>query len=81
MTNIKTIKEIDDETWSEFKSMAAKNKMKLGVFFKSILKEHEKTSKNFWKEILNEEKILSDEEAKDINEIIKINRKEYGFRK
>ncbi len=80
MAEIKTIKDIDDESWAEFKSLAARNKMKLGSFFRMLLGEYEKTSKFFWKDILYCEKILTDKEAEDMENIIKEVRKEYGFR-
>ncbi len=80
MTEVKTIKDIDDNTWAEFKGLAASNKVKLGVFFKTLVKEHEKNSKHFWKTILEHETILTDSEANDIEKSLKHIRKEYGFR-
>ena len=80
MTEVKTIKDVDAQTWAEFKSLAAKNKLKLGIFFKIILKEYEKTAKVFWKDILEGEKILSDKEADEIEDTVKRIRKERGFR-
>jgi methionyl-tRNA synthetase len=80
MAEIKTIKDIDEETWAEFKSLAAKNKVKLGIFFKSLVKDHKKSSTDFWNTILKGEKILSEEESKSIKEITEGVRKEYGFR-
>ncbi len=80
MIEVKTIKGIDEETWSEFKSLAAKDNLNLGIFLKNMIKEYEKTSSNFWKNILKGEKILSDKEANDIENSIKLERKEYGFR-
>ena len=80
MTEVKTIKGVDDETWSEFKSLAAKEKVNLGVFLKNILKEYEKSRAPFWKRIFEGEKILSEKEADDIENLIKTKRKESGFR-
>jgi len=80
MADVKTIKDIDEETWSEFKSMAAKNKLRLGSFFKIVLKEYKKTEEVFWKGILDGEKILSEKESEDIENIIKNIRKDKGFR-
>lgn len=80
MGQIKTIKDVEETTWTDFKSMAAKNDVKLGVFFKTIVNEHKKTSASFWKTIFHEEKILSDKEAEDIERVTKAVRKEYGFR-
>lgn len=80
MAEIKTIKDIDEESWAEFKSLAAANKLKLGIFFRNILEEYKKTRKVFWKEILYGEKILSDKEAEDLQNVVKHVRKESGFR-
>lgn len=81
MAEVKTIKDIDEETWAEFKSLAAKNKLKLGIFFKMILKEYEKNNRDFWDRILNGEKILSDEEAEDMEKIVKKIRNERDWRR
>ncbi|MBI4141625.1 hypothetical protein HY484_01730 [Candidatus Woesearchaeota archaeon] len=80
MTEVKTIKDVDDETWLTFKTFAAKNDLKLGLFFKTMLTEYEKTTKTFWKEILAGKKILSDEEAEELEKTTTHVRKEYGFR-
>jgi methionyl-tRNA synthetase len=81
MVEVKTIKDIDNKTWNEFKDFAAVNNMKLGAFFKTLVKEHEKNTKEFWKSILECEKVLTDDEAEDMEKIIKNSRKDYGFRK
>ena len=81
MVEVKTIKNIDEETWAEFKSLAAKNKVKLGIFFKILLKEYEKNSRLFWNEILNGEKILSDKEAEGMEEVVKELREKRRWRR
>ena len=80
MTEVKTIKDIDDDTWARFKSLAAKNHSKLGEFFKIILNEYEKDSGNFWKEILSRKPTSTDEEAEEMHRIVKKLRKEKGYR-
>ena len=80
MSEVKTIKDIDDETWSRFKNLAAKNKVTLGTLFRDLVLEHSKKSKEFWSTILSSPKILHEEEAKDIGIITQRVRKEYGFR-
>ena len=80
MAEVKTIKDVDEETWAEFKSMAAKNNVKLGTFFKTLVKGHTKNSTAFWNTILKGEKILSDKEAEELEAAVKSVRKEYGFR-
>ena len=80
MGNVKTIKDVDDATWAEFKSLASRNRVKLGAFFKTVLDEYEKNADAFWDEVLRGEKILSDAEAKALESAAKRIRKEYGFR-
>ncbi len=80
MTEVKTIKGVDEETWSNFKSLAAKNKVKLGPFLKDMIKEYGKKEEGFWKCILEGEKVLSDKEAEAMESCINKKRKEYGFR-
>ena len=81
MAKVRTIKGVDKEIWQEFKDMAEKNNLKLGSFFKMIVKEHKNESKKFWENLLEGEKIFSDKEARDMKEIVKKVRNEYGFRK
>ena len=78
--NSKSIKDIDDQTWLEFKSLAAKYNLKHGEFFKMLLKDYEKDRQEFWNKILNGEKILDDDEANELLKLIMKGRKEYGFR-
>ena len=80
MNEIKTIKDIDSNTWAEFKSIAARNNLKLGELFKAMLKEYEHKSRQFWDDILTTGKILSDGEAEDMQRIVAKIRKERGFR-
>lgn len=80
MSTTKTLKSVDEDSWFEFKSLAAKNNMKIGKFFEKMIEEYKENSKNFWEDILGCEKILSDEEAKYIEKVVKRVRKEIGFR-
>lgn len=76
---IKTIKDVDEETWREFKIMAARADVKMSILFKMMLKEFEK-SRKFWDEILTGKKVLSDIDAKKFEAVITGLRKERGFR-
>lgn len=80
MSSIKTIKGVDDETWSEFKSLAAKDKTKMGKFFEKMVVEYKKKSDGFWDDILKGPKIISDKEAKIMENAVQGVRKEHGFR-
>ena len=76
----KCIKDVDEETWKDFRALAIKNNMKMSILLKIMVSEFEKNSKDFWREILSRKKSLTDEEADDIENIVKKMRKERGFR-
>ncbi len=80
MSEVKNIKGIDDETWAEFKSLAAKNKMKSADMFRAMVNEYEKRAKNFWEEIRAHKPIFSTKEYEEIEKRMKEFRKEYGWR-
>ena len=80
MSEVKTIKDIDDHTWGEFKGLAARNNVKLGVFFKTLVHYYEEDATTFWDMILKCEKILSDREAEDLQRHVQRQRREPGFR-
>ncbi len=76
----KCIKNVDEDTWKDFKTLALKNNMKMSILLKIMVNEFEKNSKDLWKEILSRKKSLTNEEANDIEKIVKSMRKERGFR-
>jgi hypothetical protein len=76
----KCIKDVEEETWKEFRALAIKNNLKMSILLKIMVNEFEKNSKDFWKEILSRKKSLTDEEADNIENIVKKMRKERGFR-
>ncbi|MAE49389.1 hypothetical protein CMI48_01030 [Candidatus Pacearchaeota archaeon] len=80
MTTVKTIRNVNEETWRELKTLAAKRRVPLGTLLKNMITEYKKETNNAWDAILNTEKIISDEEAEDLEEITKGMRKEKGWR-
>ena len=78
----KTIKDVDEETWRKLKVFSAENSSSMGKTLKKITQDYEEKNrgKEFWSRILKGEKILSDNEANDMLEIVKKLRKEHGFR-
>lgn len=76
----KCIKDVDEETWREFKTLAVKNNIKMAVLLKVMIKEFEKNNRKFWDEILYGEKLMTDKEAEEMIKITKEIRKERGFR-
>ena len=80
MTVVKTMKGINENTWFEFKSLAAKSKMKTGKFFEKLVEDYKSKTDDRWNVILNSGKILSDKEAEDMEKFVRELRKERGFR-
>ena len=77
---IKTIKGVDEDTWYRFRSLAVKSRIGMGNLLNEMIKEYENKSKEFWNDILESEKLLSDKEADELLNRMKKLRKEYGFR-
>jgi len=77
---IKTIRDVDEGTWNEFKAMAAKSNLKMSLLLKIMVKELERKSEDFWSKILKEGKKLSENEAEGMLKISESSRKERGFR-
>ncbi len=80
MVEVKTIKDIDENTWNTFKELAAKNNVRLGSFFKTMVKEYEKNTESPWKAILSQKRILRSKDALELEKAVKEVRKEHGFR-
>lgn len=77
---VKTIKGISAEKWIEFKTLAAKKNVPMGRLFETMVENYSKTEDPAWEAILKGEKILSDEEADEMHDLVKKMRKEKGFR-
>ena len=80
MNGIKTIKGVEEDSWSSFKSLAAKSNLKMGKFFEKMVDEYTVKSEDFWDDIRNCEKILSDKEAEDMLKVVRMVREVIGFR-
>ena len=78
---LKTIKGVDEKTWNEFKSLAAKRGIRMGKLLEHMIDSYVKDSRHKWETLLNGEKLLSDEEAEEMKKILKELRNEEGFRK
>jgi len=77
---IKTIKNIDEQTWKNFKVLSTKMGISMGILLKIMTKEFEKNNEKFWNSIFDKEKYLSNKEAEEISKLSKNLRKEKGFR-
>lgn len=80
MAIVKTIKGVEEEVWSEFKSLAARDGVKMGKLFEKMVAEYRKKSTSFWDDILKGPKTITNEEARAMEETIGKLRKEHGFR-
>jgi argininosuccinate lyase len=78
--SVKTIKGVADDDWKEFKVFAAQNRVNAGAMFRSLIEAYKKEQSKAWSSILNQEKILSDEDARKLNSSLTKLRKERGFR-
>ena len=76
----KTIKDVDDDTWRKLKMFSAEEDIRMGTLIKNMADNYLKNKNRIWDKILSGKKILSDNEAKDMENIVKTLRKESGFR-
>ena len=81
MDTVKTIKNIDDETWYKLKGLSVKNRTTIGRLLKKMINEYEQKSKNSWDKIMSYKGTLTDKQAEELLQNIKKERKEFGFRK
>ncbi len=76
----KTIKDVDERTWRTLKGISADFNMPMGRLLDKMVEEYSTSGREFWKTILEHEKILTDKEAEELIEVGKLVRKERGFR-
>jgi len=72
---IKTIRDVDEKTWHQFKQLSVKNRLSMGKLLQKMIGEYEMKTEAFWDNILNHKKILSDKDAHDIEKSVKELRK------
>jgi len=77
---VRTIKDVDDETWKIFKEMASRRKIKMGRLLKEIAIEHNKRPSISWNKILNAKPTLTKKEADIALKRVAKMRKESGYR-
>jgi len=77
---VKTIKDVDEETWRKLKMLSAEEDVRIGRLIENITDSYIKNKNDVWEKILNPGKILSDSEAKEMKIVVKRMRKERGFR-
>lgn len=80
MSEVKNIKGLDEETWADFKSLAAQNRMKAADMFKAMVEDYKSHTKNFWNELRAHKPICTPKEYEEIEKRMNAFRKEYGWR-
>lgn len=79
-TEVRTIKGIDRKTWKKLKNISEKDKSTMGEAFSLIMNSYEESGEKFWDKIFSIKKILSGNEADELNSLIYKERKKQGFR-
>jgi predicted DNA-binding ribbon-helix-helix protein len=77
---VRTIKNVDDETWKLIRSIARREKLKMGVLLKEMVNEHKTKPSKAWSAILNVKPLLSEREATAMLKTVAKIRKESGYR-
>ncbi len=78
--NVKTIKNVDEKTWYEFKKLSVKTRLNMSKLLEKMISTYEAQSTNFWKDVFEGEKLISDSEAELLQEHTKNLRRYPGFR-
>ncbi len=78
---VRTIKNVDDETWKLIRTIARREKLKMSDLLKDMAREYTAKPSAAWSKILNVKPILTSKEANEMKKIVKEIRHEYGFRK
>lgn len=79
-SDVKTIKGVGEDSWNSLKSLAARNGRTMGEMLGQVILDYTDRSEDFWKKVLDGERLLSDREADELLEFTKKLRKERGFR-
>src|SRR3990167_5197501 len=67
----KTNNYVDYETWRKLKVLAAEHDTTMGKILKKITEDYNERNRNFWDNILKGEKIITDKEAKEHEDLVK----------
>jgi hypothetical protein len=77
---VKTIKDVDDETWKILKELSSRRKMKMGRVLRYAVRNYARKPEKNLTSIIPKEPILTNKEAEDILKYVKKMRKESGYR-
>jgi len=77
---VRTIKDVDEETWRLLKNLSEKKRMKMGKFLGTMVRGYSRKGGLKLSDIIPKKPILTKKEAEDIKSIVVKIRHEYGFR-
>ena len=77
---VRTVKDVDEETWRIFKESASRRNMKIGVLLRHLARDYERTELKSFSSFVPKIPILSEAEARELENTTKAIRKEHGFR-
>lgn len=77
---IRTIKNVDEETWKLIREISRKEKLKMGSLLKEMVNEYKSKRSPAWDRILLSKPILTKKEAEGMLKTVKKFRKESGYR-
>lgn len=77
---VRTIKDVDEETWRTIREMARREKLKMATLLKEMAKEYRWKPSTTWNRILNTKPTLTKKEATAMLKTVAKLRKESGYR-
>ena len=77
---VRTIKNVDDETWKTLKELAGRRKLKMGYVLKYAVRDYAKKSEKISGSLIPSKPLLTDREAEAMLKMVRKMRKESGFR-
>lgn len=77
---LKTIKNVGEEKWAEFKSLSAKTGVPMGKLLENMIDSYPKHRDEVWDRILHGGKNLSDKETAEMKMVVSSLRKEKWFK-
>jgi predicted DNA-binding ribbon-helix-helix protein len=77
---VRTIKDVDERTWRIFKESATRKNMKMGILLRHLANDYERNELKSFSSFVPKIPILSEAEARELENTTKAIRKEHGFR-
>jgi|APSaa5957512622_1039677.scaffolds.fasta_scaffold02473_5 hypothetical protein len=77
---VRTIKNVDAETWKKFKVLAVREGVSMSVLLRGLVNSYDRKKSSVWGKVFDKDNKLKYGEAEDLEKISKKLRKERGFR-